>query len=136
MTPETTTAQTDAGELALADVDGLRAGDVLHFTNRPGKHSRPVVVVHDRQAVVRASSGKVVYAMADELSRYPRTGLGGQRAGGGPYGGPVVDAHAWCRTCGNELIRSDSRWGTPGVLSDRDACHDPAGHTPRDVEPF
>ncbi len=132
--PQTTTTS-DPRELALSDVDGLKAGDVLHFTNWPGKHSRPVVVVHDGQAVVRTSSGQVVYAMADELSRYPRAGLGGERTGG-RSGAPVVDAHAWCRPCGNELVRVDGRWTTPGKRSSDDTCRDSAEHTPRDVTPF
>ncbi len=68
---------TDPQELTPAELTRLVAGERLHFTNWPGRPSVPVEVT--ASGSVQTADGYEVYAMADELSRYPRDGLGGKR---------------------------------------------------------
>jgi len=68
-------------ELTQADLDycrnRARAFPVtLHFTNWPGKPSRPVTVLHDDpDGNIRYNGDQKMHAMPDELSTIPRAGL-------------------------------------------------------------
>jgi hypothetical protein len=63
-------------ELTQAELAGLPAGTVLHFTNWPGTPSRPVTLLHgDEDGNVQFEDGHKLFAFADELSTEPRAGL-------------------------------------------------------------
>lgn len=61
-------------ELTDAELETVPDGTELHFTNWPGKPSRPVTRVHDENGNI-TFAGTTIFAMPDELTWVPRAGL-------------------------------------------------------------
>jgi hypothetical protein len=61
-------------ELTVSELDAVPEGTVLHWTNWPGRPSRPVTRVNSLDGNI-TFEGTTMFAMPDELTRVPRAGL-------------------------------------------------------------
>jgi hypothetical protein len=62
-------------ELTHDELQAVPEGTVLHWTNWPGRPSQPVTRVRHEDGNIRFASGKLLFAMPDELTLTPRAGL-------------------------------------------------------------